>query len=204
MLLLLRRSRSRVVADGLDAGANAPAIAQNLASSLWGAIASGRVVSRAGGLARAGTELRSLQVVPPPLPNFSADDAVMDAFRSKRAADSYAARWLRKAEELKDVKAASAETAGSLERTAVTESSEAFNTGRAKYLRLVSSTHLLKIWDAELDALVCEICAGADGTIVGINEFFPQGTPGAVHPYCRCIFSIISAIESVDYYDIAA
>lgn len=162
------------------------------------------MVSRAGGVARAGTELRSLRVVPPPLPNFSADDAVMDAFRSKRAADSYAARWLRKAEELQNIKAASAETAGSLERTAVTESSEAFNTGRSKYLRLISSTHLLKVWDAELDALVCEICAAANGTFIGIHEFFSQGTPGAVHPNCRCVFNIVSATESDDYYDISA
>lgn len=121
-------------------------------------------------------------------------EAVRDVTRARQVADSYAARWLRKAEGdtvAKAAKAASADTQGSLKRISVTESSEAFSSGRAKYLRERPDLGFLRVWDASLDKRTCPICRGNDGLIVGANEPFPGGEPGAVHAFCRCVWALL-------------
>lgn len=86
---------------------------------------------------------------------------------------------------------------------ASTENSTAFNAER----RMVASTaevQMLRVWDAELDKLTCEICFGLDGTIVGMGESFPGGvSPGGVHPRCRCVDLIFPA-EFRNIYERAA
>ncbi len=111
---------------------------------------------------------------------------------------SYANRWLRKARELEDARAASAATRGSLDRIAVSESSEAFSSGRDAAIEAEPATvvEILKVWDATLDRRTCPVCSDADGTIVGLSESFPAGEPGAVHALCRCGFSIMTKSES--------
>lgn len=118
----------------------------------------------------------------------------------------YAKRWLANAAgetTRAAATAANAATQGSLRRIAVTESAEAFNTGRAKLIRVVRRRELWRVWDATLDRRTCSICEGADGTIVGADENFPDGEPGAVHPWCRCSWTLVTA-EEIDSTDIAA
>lgn len=126
-----------------------------------------------------------------------------DWLRAVRVSRSYTNRWLDKAVELENPRAASATTQGSLERIGVTESSEAFTTGRRATLevadlrayggtdRVVSEMSLMRAWDSALEKNTCATCASADGTIVGINESFPAGEPGSVHPRCLCGFSLV-------------
>lgn len=76
------------------------------------------------------------------------------------------------------------------ERIAVTESSEAFSSGRSAFARGFHHPSLIKVWKSELDA--CSICYSADGHMVGIHENFPLGEPGSVHPFCRCYWDLLS------------
>ena len=76
------------------------------------------------------------------------------------------------------------------ERIAVTESSEAFSSGRSAFARGFHHPSLIKVWNAERDA--CPVCYSADGYMVGIHENFPLGEPGSVHPFCRCYWDLLS------------
>jgi SPP1 gp7 family putative phage head morphogenesis protein len=80
-----------------------------------------------------------------------------------------------------------------IKRIAVTESAQAFNAERGAAAKEAEDlAQLRKRWDARLDSKVCPVCADADGTIVPINEQFPLGEPGGVHPRCRCSWSIVT------------
>lgn len=128
-------------------------------------------------------------------------EIVRDTARARTYAQSYAERWLKHAEgetTRKAVTTANTETLGSLKRIAVTESSEAYNTGKATAAKSVPKTGMLRVWDANLDKRSCMVCQRADGYIVGLKEPFPWGEPGTVHPYCRCTFTILSAVDSSD------
>jgi hypothetical protein len=117
-----------------------------------------------------------------------------DWIRADRVSKSFTARWFGKAQELESPRAASAATQGSLERIGVTESSEAFTSGRTAALsdaQVVSETALMRAWDATLDRRTCSTCSSANGTIVGIHEAFPAGEPGSVHAFCRCGFTLV-------------
>lgn len=46
---------------------------------------------------------------------------------------------------------------------------------------------LAKQWDATLDHRTCPVCMGSHGETTFLEEPFSHGTPGAVHPGCRCI-----------------
>jgi hypothetical protein len=77
--------------------------------------------------------------------------------------------------------------AAALERIAVTETSRAFNDGvveQARQIQEETGVELERIWRAEGNA--CEECAGLDGKTVGVNEDFPEGEPGSIHPNCNC------------------
>lgn len=158
-----------------------------------------RSLSRTAGIARARAELTSLGISA--RTTALADELGRDAIRARAYARSYASRWLKATEgqATRDAaRAASGATVGSVQRTATTESADAFGTGRAKYIRVVPDVQLLKVWDAELDKQTCPVCSGADGTIVGTREAFPAGEPGSIHPYCRCSFTILSFAEVRD------
>lgn len=55
---------------------------------------------------------------------------------------------------------------------------------------------LFKQWDAELDEGTCDVCGYAHGTIVLATEDFPEGTPGHVHPRCRCQEHLLTLDEA--------
>jgi len=130
------------------------------------------------------------------LPDYAAlaGEAVRDWARASRVAKSFATRY--RAAVAADSATAVKKTAGAIQRIAATESSEAFSAGRAKALGLAPKTQLLRAWDAALDRRTCPTCSAADGTIVGVNEPFPSGEPGAVHPYCRCSWTLLTFDES--------
>ncbi len=124
-----------------------------------------------------------------------------DQARAAEYAKNYSGEWLKRAEGTtvrKAVTAANEGTLGALRRIGVTESSESFNTGRAKALKQVPATGLLRVWDATLDRRACPICGRADGYIVGIHERFPWGEPGSVHPWCRCGFTVLRTDDGAD------
>jgi hypothetical protein len=87
------------------------------------------------------------------------------------------------------------------ELTAATEAAESWSVARdvslddalARDPRL--SLELVKVWDAELDKRTCDVCARAHGAMVGIDEDFPEGTPGGVHPKCRCQYHVMTIHE---------
>ncbi len=160
------------------------------------AVVVARQAAGAKGVARLSAEAKSLGVDLPKVPGVHGDFAV-DWQRADRASKSYSDRWLRSAVELEDAEAASVATQGSLERIAVTESSEAFTAGReaAAETAQVTETELMKVWDASLDRRTCPTCEEADGTMVGITEDFPQGSPGGVHAFCRCSWTLITMTE---------
>lgn len=85
-----------------------------------------------------------------------------------------------------------------LDTIAVTESARSYNETRrdiAESFSVPSNKFMVKRWDAQLDA--CPYCWQENGTVVPINESFPGGTPGAVHPRCQCVehYEVVSAFE---------
>jgi hypothetical protein len=124
-------------------------------------------------------------------------ETARDFQRARMVGQSYSERWYRNVVNATPAEAKAA-TQGSLDRIVATETSESFNTGRAKYLDTRPALGLLRVWDATLDKRGCPICAGADGTIVGANEPFPWGEPGAVHVNCRCVWTLLRSTETGD------
>lgn len=138
-------------------------------------------------------ELRSLDVPTPSLA-VSIVDRTADAWRAGRFADRLASEWYRLTDSGDTAKAAKLLT-NRVELAAATESANAFNDGRAKYIRVATDVELLKVWDATLDKRTCPTCSSADGTIVFARERFPLGEPGSVHPRCRCTWQVLGSSE---------
>ena len=81
-----------------------------------------------------------------------------------------------------------------LQMTVITENARAFNEERVRQSRsLPLSRDLMtfKYWNAKLDKRTCSVCSSADGELVRADEPFSEGTPGLVHPRCRCIAHFI-------------
>lgn len=187
-------------------GKSLDAIAGDIERATADAVRRQRSFSRLAGVTRLEAEARGLGLT---LTNRSAallEEAGRDIKRAASVARRYADRWALKAGGIANrAKAASSirsaalaanvATDGSLKRIGATESSEAFNTGRAKYIR-IATTALLRVWDATNDRRTCPTCSSADGTIVGVREPFPTGEPGAVHPFCRCSWTLLTAAEA--------
>jgi hypothetical protein len=175
-----------------------------VAASVARGIAVARATARDAGIARLEEEAASVGAE---LSGARAASAAVAAEvqRARVLGNSYAERWLRKAEGERAATAAaaaSAATQGSATRIAVTESAGAFNEGREEASHEIqaprSASSLLKVWDATLDRRTCPVCRNADGDIVGVNEHFPAGTPGSVHPFCRCTWQLLTAEENGD------
>jgi len=197
--LLLRR-RKEAVTFGLAHSLPISRIAERVQSHVATGIAESRILSRSAGIEMLGAELGDVGVALEDMGAVARAQVARDIRRGNVFARNYAEQWARKAEgdtPAKAAKTADAETLGSLRRTAVTESAEAFNDGRSRAAEEVSKTRveLLKVWDAQLDKRTCPICELADGTIVGIKESFSIGEPGAVHPWCRCTWQALTLGE---------
>jgi hypothetical protein len=167
-------------------------IAGNIQRELSGAIVSARMFARSAGLERLDREAARFGFsVTTPM-----GEVVRDIQRGRKYAANLARNWLGKATSTsgtirQQAAAANAGTLAHLQTIAVSESSEAFNSGRAKALSQVDVGELLRVWDATLDKNTCPVCRGADGTIVGAAEPFPIGEPGSVHARCACTWHIV-------------
>lgn len=81
---------------------------------------------------------------------------------------------------------------------AATEVSRAFNEEREDAFQVLAEEVDPKAeeqpwreWDATLDKRTCEICDRADGSMVRVGSKFRAGTPGKVHPNCRCLEQLV-------------
>jgi len=148
------------------------------------AVGQARAYSRAASIARLRAELAALGI-PKRVAAAAADEAVRDAMRASRIARIYADRW-RSVAEADGAAEASRATVGRVRVIAATESAEAWNSGRLHALQNYPEIQVMRVWDATLDKRTCQVCANADGDMVGVQERFPNGEPGMVHPNCRC------------------
>jgi hypothetical protein len=168
---------------------------------MTGAYVTVRGASRAAGSARLAGELTAYA------PRVSLAAAVSEAgpaydlLRARRAANGYVDAWLHDARELvaNDVadapRVAAAQQAWRVEVGGVTEVSQAYTAEREQafenWARVNRVDDLWKVWDASLDKRTCQTCSAADGAVVGARESFPYGSPGGVHPNCRCTFQVV-------------
>lgn len=191
----MRARRDEAVRQGVLVGADTRSVAGRIHVAIRGGIVAARTLARTVGVGRLAEELGGRAVIPT---DKLAQQLARDARRADVYGKSYARQWLRKAEDAATVtnaaESASKATAAALERTAVTENAEAFNSSRSEVAKRAALGNL-KVWDATLDRRTCPVCAAADGTIVGIRERFPHGEPGSVHPYCRCTWTLLTSSE---------
>lgn len=190
--MLLVRTRNSAVRAGLSSRLSNAGIAQRVERDLTWAIEDARKRSALAGISRLRAEAAGLGFDLAQRANTLGHLAARDARRAREAAHSYARRFFRIAES-SDVPNALNATKGSLRRTAVTESSDAYNTGRRQAAQQVGRS-LARVWDALLDA--CPVCAAEDGKIVSVNERFSIGEPGSVHPFCRCSWTLVTLEET--------
>jgi len=192
-LLLLLRRRDETVRAGFASGRSPGGIATALSGSIASGILQGRSLAAAAALSRTRSEATALGLAIVGGATRGAD-AARDLFAARRAAESYARRWLGLARV--NPITASAESEGSLRRIGVTENSDAYNRTRTTAARGIVSDVVGRVWDAELDRRVCPRCSAADGTIVGLRESFPLGEPGSVHPFCRCTWALVTITQT--------
>lgn len=91
-------------------------------------------------------------------------------------------------------RAAESQSSGSIRRVATTETATAYSDVT---VFAPAGVVLFRRWDAQGEA--CELCAARDGEVVGLSESFSGDEPGAVHPNCRCTWSLISESEARGY-----
>ncbi len=145
-------------------------------------VAEGRRAAARIGIARLGAELDAAGITMPSaafVPTTGNEAAVASAARKAVTRAAAAAA---------EGHSAAATVDPALRRIAATETHSAFGAARESATRQVASvTALYRVWDATMDKRTCPVCASAHGLAVPRNERFPQGTPGSVHPHCRCV-----------------
>jgi hypothetical protein len=187
LLLLLRRRKKAVLPF---VGSRSVAwIAERLEREVMEGILDLRLTSRHAGIARLKDEAFGLGIVGKSHNSKGAQNSsTLDLRRAREASRAHSKRWLRLAE-ASDPRRALEESKGSIRRIAVTESSEAFNSGRTHWARENLDGEWGRQWDAMLDA--CPVCRRQDGVIVRLHEPFPLGEPGTVHNHCRCSWALV-------------
>ena len=130
----------------------------------------------------------------------------MDSWRARRAANGYANHWLEDALRAGPGDATAAQE-WRLRMGAATESADAWAAAREDVLIDFAARNprmvplLFRVWDATMDRRTCPTCERAHGTVVRVDEPFPEGRPGGVHPNCRCTEQILTYDEvDLDYY----
>lgn len=78
-----------------------------------------------------------------------------------------------------------------LRRAAATETAHAFGEQREEDSKALNysplAVLLLKTWDATLDQRACPVCRDLDGQLQLLGLEYVGGSPGGVHPNCRCV-----------------
>lgn len=130
---------------------------------------------------------------------------VADRARSKRIGltlgDHWRAAARRAAEDVEGDAKSVAKAVAKRERFRVrmvsaTETAQAFNDERERAFEVIAeqidpeaAEQPWRLWDAKLEA--CPICARADGSMVRLGRKFRVGSPGKVHPSCRCLEQLV-------------
>lgn len=132
-------------------------------------------------------------------------DFAREQRRAQRATQGHVKHWWQswyeaeEAGQAQPIKAANRAQAWRVEMATATENAEAFGVGQDDALDLLVrndpflAQSLFKVWDAALDKRTCQTCERAHGLVVRIDEPFPAGRPGGVHPNCRCVEQILPA-----------
>ena len=133
-----------------------------------------------------------------PLPLVGAK-AEADAARAARVASGWRKAAQVALDKTNDVAQAVIAGDSKLRVASASEVSQVFNEERARSAeedqRRTGET-LYKAWDAVNDKRTCPVCERNHGTIVRVDESFPEGEPGGVHPNCRCNTAILTAAEA--------
>jgi SPP1 gp7 family putative phage head morphogenesis protein len=147
-----------------------------------------RAEARAAGAAVAARQLRLER------PAKDATVTKLDEARAAAATTAYTERIQVEAREAETVRAAGTAARPAINRVIVTETATAFNQGiveEGKAIAAEFDIELRKMWSAEGDARTCEFCAAMNGLTVDLDEDFPDGNPGEIHPNCRCTVALI-------------
>lgn len=98
------------------------------------------------------------------------------------------------------VKGTAGLTEGRLRRIIATESAKSFNRSHAEWAKGLAKANprspwlgrVFRRWDARLDRTVCAVCESHDGEETQVGKPFKLGhEPGSVHPFCRCVSTIV-------------
>jgi hypothetical protein len=191
-LLLLRRRPLELVRRRAEQEILRQALAESVLTA--------RQLARIAGTDRLIHELRAKGVGDLALE--STGDAMRDVARARRISDRFARDVVRRAE-ARGTDAGLRLAEQRLRLIGVSESAEAFSHERDRIIRETqragTRVRLYKAWDATLDKHTCEVCERAHGSVVPIDEEFPEGRPGGVHPFCRCVETILREDEIVDF-----
>lgn len=153
--------------------------------ALTEALIESRVAARVAGAKVAIAQLRLDRVAE------TIEATAHDEARAVSATRAYKARILEEAKEAETLREARREAKPAIDRIIASETASALNEGIADEGRRIqeeTGIELEKVWRAEGDA--CEECAGLDGNAVDVNDDFPDGEPGSIHPNCRCTTEI--------------
>lgn len=173
--------------------------AESIASGSRKAIINFRQLSRLAGSKQGSLELESADSEYAAAQYDFSQSYLDDIYISHLYAKNLARLWLAKAIVTKGTYAESARAANRdslsrLELISATESSRAYSEGKDASVSLYNGNLVLnKVWDASMDKNSCSVCGSSDGETVGIDENFSLGSPGSVHPNCRCTYLISNA-----------
>lgn len=177
---------------------------REIESGVLRAVIAGRASTRIIASQSAIAQIRAAGV---PVPTIVAPGAAEEIARASAAARGAAETWAgHAADAAAEGATASEATAAARERSlwkvrqiSVTETAESYSLEVDRIAGEVNRVHrvLWKIWDAVLDRRTCPVCGSAHGAAVPADQRFPQGEPGAVHPFCRCQTVLVTR-EQVD------
>jgi hypothetical protein len=175
-------------------------VAAKVEADAYSAILAAREAGGTAGLRRLAVEVPTLRIGH--VPKLTASWYKHPA---KQIASRYAARWYDAAEAVdlsapEAAKLANQAVTARAKTIAITESSNAFSVERKHEMTRVatdSRIEILERWDSILDHLTCDACQAADGETIALGDAFVEGTPGGVHPRCRCSSHYIYASPNV-------
>lgn len=141
------------------------------------------------------------------VPPIVAEGTTAEIARATAAARGAAETWAGHAADAAAEGATQAETIAAardrslwkVRQISITETAETYSAEVNRIAGEVNRTHpvIWKVWDSVLDRRTCPVCGSAHGTSVPADQRFPQGEPGAVHPFCRCQ-TVLLTREQVD------